>query len=157
MEIIEIFIEYPSGMSIADRASYMSEAGQVFPSERLQACLREFSVTEAPPAVSAVIDGETVRLDSRTDGSFSVGDTLPESQAAGIFARLLQPFTVPTEDQRQQFGRFCHTIAAAAFLGAVGVWHSTQQWTLESVRLEVSLVLSFVVTFVRGMHSMRGE
>ena len=35
MEIIEIRIEYPSGMSITDRASYLADAGHVYPSERL--------------------------------------------------------------------------------------------------------------------------
>jgi hypothetical protein len=155
MEIIDIFVEYPSGMTIADRASYLREADQVFPSERLQAFLREFSMTEAPPAVSAIIGAEILRLDSRTDGCFSVGETLPKNQAGRAPVRLFQPFTDPTENQRQQFGRFCHTLAAAAFLGAVGAWHLTQQWTPESITLEISLVLSFVLTFLRGLHSMK--
>jgi hypothetical protein len=42
----------------------------------------------------------------------------------------LQPFITPAKDQRQQVGRFCHTLAAAAFLEAVGVWHSTRVRTL---------------------------
>lgn len=157
MEIIDIFVEYPSGMTISDRASLLRESGAVYPSERLQAVLRDFSLSEAPPAVSAVVDGATVCLDNRSDGSFETGETLVPIVAAGIVFRLLQPFTDPTRDQRQQFGRFCHAIATAAFLGAVGIWHSTQIWTLENVRLEVSLVLGFVITFVRGMHSMKGE
>jgi hypothetical protein len=157
MEIVEIFVEYPSGMTITDRASFSRDADQVYPSERLQALLREFSITEAPPAVSAVIDAVTVQLDSRTDGSFSVGEAMRSSRPGSAFARLLLLFSQPTKDQRQQFGRFCHTIAAAAFLGAVGVWHSTQIWTVESVKLEASLILGFVITFVRGMHSFRGE
>jgi hypothetical protein len=157
MEIIEIFIEYPSGMTIRDRASYLRDVEQVYPSERLQAVLREFSISEAPPSASALIDGADVRLDSRTDGSFSVGETLQQVRPEGLIGPLLQAFIDPTKDQRQQFGRFCHTIAAAAFLGAVGVWHSTQDWTVESVKLEASLVLGFVVTFIRGMHSFRGE
>lgn len=157
MEIIDIFVEYPSGMTISDRASYLREAEEVCPSERLQAILREFSITEAPPAVSAIIDGATVQLDGGTDGGFEISETLVPMKPAGIVLRLIQPFTAPTKDQRQQFGRFCHAIATAAFLGAVGVWHSTQVWTPENVKLEASLVLGFVITFVRGMHSMKGE
>ncbi len=157
MEIVEIFVEYPSGMTITDRASYSCDAGQVYPSERLQAVLREFSITEAPPAVSAAINGVNVQLDSRIDGSFSVGETMQSRNPESALARLVRLFTEPTKEQRQQFGRFCHTIAAAAFLGAVGVWHSTEIWTAESVKLEASLILGFVITFVRGMHSFRGE
>ncbi|MPW08351.1 hypothetical protein GCT19_22215 [Paraburkholderia sp. CNPSo 3155] len=157
MEIVEIQVEYPSGMTISDRASYLREMEQVYPSERLLGILREVCVTEAPPAVSALIDGATVRLDARTDGSFGISETLRRSGAEGVVVRLLQPFTDPTKDQQQQFGRFCHTIAAAAFLGAVGVWHSTQEWTLESIKLEASIILGLMITFVRGMHSMKGE
>lgn len=157
MEIVEIFVEYPSGMTITDRASYSCDAGQVYPSERLQAVLREFSITEAPPAVSAVINGVNVQLDSRIDGSFSVGDSISVGKGDSLVDLVLQPFLNPTKDQRQQLGRFCHTLAAAAFLGAVGVWHSTQVWTLADVKLVASLVMSFVLTFVQGMISIKGE
>ncbi|MEM5440574.1 hypothetical protein, partial [Paraburkholderia diazotrophica] len=137
MEIVEIFVGYPSGMTISDRATYMRETDQVYPSQRLQTLLREFSVSEAPPAVSAVIDGATVQLDSRVDGGFSVGDAIGVvGKEDGFIGLVLQLFLNPTKDQRQQLGRFCHTLAAAALLGAVGVWHSTQVWTLADVKLE---------------------
>lgn len=157
MEIVDILVEYSSGMTISDRASYLREADQVFPSERLQAVIREFSVSEAPPAVSGTIDGATVQLDSRTDGSFSVGAPILGEREDCLIGLLLQPFLNPTKDQRQQFGRFCHTLAAAAFLGAVGVWHSTQVWTLNDAKLEASLVAGFVLTFIQGMISIKGE
>ncbi|WP_454875580.1 hypothetical protein [Paraburkholderia xenovorans] len=157
MEIVEIVVEYPSGMTISDRASYLRDAGQVYPSERLQAVIREFSISEAPPAVSVVIDGATVQLDSKIDGTFAVGNPVVGEQEDSLISLLLQPLLNPTKDQRQQFGRFCHTLAAAAFLGAVGVWHSTQVWTLSEVKLEASLVAGFVLTFIQGMISIKGE
>ncbi|MGF6768572.1 hypothetical protein P3T18_001042 [Paraburkholderia sp. GAS199] len=157
MEIIDIVVEYPSGMTISDRASYLRDAGQVYPSERLQAVIREFSISEAPPAASAVIDGVTVEMDIRTDGNFSVGGPVGGENEDSLIGLLLQPLRNPTKDQRQQLGRFCHTLAAAAFLGAVGVWHSTQVWTLADVKLEASLVASFVLTFIQGMISIKGE
>lgn len=157
MEIVDIVVEYASGMAISDRVSYLRDADQVYPSERLQAVMREFSISEAPPAVSAVIDGVTVQLDWTTDGIFSVGDVIGCRREDSLIGRVLQPFLDPTKDQRQQLGRFCHTLAAAAFLGAVGVWHSTQVWTLVDVKLEASLVASFVLTFIQGMISIKGE
>jgi hypothetical protein len=157
MEIVDIVVEYPCGMTISERASYLRDADQVYLSERLQAVIREFSISEAPPAVSAVIDGATVELDIRTDGSFSVGDVIGAGKEDSLIGLLLQPFLNPTKDQRQQVGRFCHTLAAAAFLGAVGVWHSTQVWTVADVKLEASLVASFVLTFIQGMISIKGE
>lgn len=157
MELIDLSVEYPSGMTITDSASYLREMQQVFASERLQTILVDLTVSEAPPVVTALIDGATVRLDQRTDGSFSVGETLSATTSQGIGYLFLQPFLDPTKDQRQQFGRFCHTLAAAAFLGAVGVWHSMQVWTFVEVKLEASLVLSFVITFFQGMRSTKGE
>ncbi|MFM0756096.1 hypothetical protein [Paraburkholderia strydomiana] len=157
MEIIDIHIEYPSGMSITDRATYLADAGHVYPSERLHAVLREFSISEAPPVVSAVIGGVNMQLDSRTDGSFAIGDPDCDGRNESFFSIVLQPLSTPTKDQRQQFGRFCHTLAAAAFLGAIGVWHSTQVWTFADVKLEASLVAGFVLTFVQGMISIKGE
>lgn len=157
MELIDFSVEYPSGMTITDSASYLREMQQVYPSQRLRLILVAFAATEAPPAVTALIDGAPVRLDQHTDGSFSVGPTLPPAQSEGVVGRLLQPFLDPTKEQRQQFGRFCHTLAAAAFLGAVGIWHSTQVWTFTEVKLEASLVLSFVITFFQGMRSTKGE
>jgi hypothetical protein len=73
MEIVEITVEYASGMVITDQASFSRELEQVFPSERLASLLREFSATEAPPVVNAVIDGLEAPLDHRVDGSFAVG------------------------------------------------------------------------------------
>ncbi|TGP40256.1 hypothetical protein EN871_28950 [bacterium M00.F.Ca.ET.228.01.1.1] len=157
MEIIEIRIDYPSGMSITDRASYLADAGHVYPSERLQAVLREFCISEAPPVASAVIDGANVQLDSTTDGSFKRGETKADGSKRSLMAILLQPFLTPTKDQRQQIGRFLHALAAAACLGAVGVWHSTSVWTFAEIKLEASLVGAFVLTFVQGMIAIKGE
>ncbi|CAD6556548.1 hypothetical protein LMG28727_06135 [Paraburkholderia kirstenboschensis] len=97
-----------------------------------------------------------MQLDSRIDGTFSVGDEIATGRDSAVKV-LLQPFLDPSNDQRQQFGRFCHTLAAAAFLGAVGVWHSTKAWTAADIKLEVSLVASFMLTFVQGMISIKGE
>lgn len=157
MEIIEIRIEYPSGMSITDRASYLADAGHVYPSERLQAVLREFCISEAPPVASAVIDGANVQLQSRIDGSFAIGDSMGDGSNRSFIAIAIQPFSKPTKDQRQQIGRFLHTLSAAAFLGAVGVWHSTSVWTFADIKLEVSLIGAFVLTFVQGMIAIKGE
>jgi len=157
MEIVEIRIEFPSGITFTDRASYSADAGQVYPSERLRSVLREFSASEAPPVASAVIDGATVLLDSTTDGSFARAETKGDGSKRSLMAIFLQPFLTPTKDQRQQIGRFLHTLAAAACLGAVGVWHSTSVWTLADIKLEASLIGAFVLTFVQGMIAIKGE
>jgi len=157
MEIIEVLIEYASGMTLTDRATYSDELDQVYLSERLRAVISEFGMTEAPPAVSATIGGVSVQLEARVDGSYSVVEGRVALRNSGFMWTLIQPFAEPTKDQRHQFGRFCHTLAAAAFLGAVGLWHATTEWTPAIVQQEAGLIVSFVITFIRGMVSMKGE
>jgi hypothetical protein len=157
MEIVDVFVEYPSGMSISDSASYARGFNQVCISERLAAVLREFSVTEAPPEVTATIEGVPVVLHQRTDECFSVEFSTDEQpkQRPGFLLRLIGHEW--TEDQRQQFGRYAHTLSAASIVGAVGYWHSTQVWAATTVFNIAMLVVFFVILFLAGMDSMNGE
>jgi hypothetical protein len=158
MEIVDVFVEYPSGMTITDRATYMRDLGQVCLSERLAAVLREFSATEAPPAVTARIEDTISQLEARVDGSFSVAVPAVESTKKGASQTLPVEFGKAwSKDQRQQFGRFCHALTVASLAGFVGYWHSTQNWTIGAILNEAALVVVVVLTFIVGMDSMNGE
>jgi len=157
MEIINIVVEYPSGMVITDRATFIRDLGSVAPSERLASILRELAVSEAPPSVTAIIDAVCVRLDARVDGSFAVtrAKARLDTPRAGLFRLDLGHSW--SKDQRQQFGRFAHTLSAASVAGAVGYWHSADVWTLSVVWNVAALVLISVVLFLVGIDSMNGE
>jgi hypothetical protein len=157
MEIVDIFVEYPSGMSIADRATLIQQLETVAPSERLAAILRELAASEAPPAVTAMIGGVSVRLDARVDGTFSVSRDSASSKKSRSGYRLFNLGRSWSKDQRQQFGRFAHTLSAASAAGAIGYGHSITVWTLAAVFNVSALVVLFVVLFLRGMDSMNGE
>lgn len=157
MEIIDILVEYASGMTIADRAALLPDSGEVCLSERLAVLLREFSMTEAPPRVSATIRGRTVTLDQGVDGNFIVPKGGLESAPVPVWwLRVLQALTPKAKDQWQQFGRFMHTLSAASLIGAIGFWHSTSSWTASNILSEVNLLLAFVITYYEGMVSMKG-
>jgi hypothetical protein len=157
MEIVDVFVEYPSGMSIFDSATYSRGFNQVCVSERLAAVLRELGVTEAPPEVTATIDGVPVVLQQCTDGCFSVEFATHEQPKQGPGFLLRRIGHEWSEDQRQQFGRYAHTLSAASIVGAVGYWHSTQVWTATAVFNIAMLVVFFVILFLAGMDSMNGE
>ncbi|CAE6870172.1 hypothetical protein R69746_08358 [Paraburkholderia aspalathi] len=157
MEIVDIFVEYPSGMSIADRATLIQQLETVAPSERLAAILRELAASEAPPAVTAMIGDVSVRLDARVDGTFSVSRESASSKKSRSGFRLFNLGHSWSKDQRQQFGRFAHTLSAASAAGAIGYGHSTTVWTLAAVFNVSALVVLFVVLFLIGMDSMNGE
>ncbi|MGP8438062.1 hypothetical protein ACT2FY_00010 [Paraburkholderia fungorum] len=154
MEIVEITVEYPSGMVVTDQATFSRELGQVFPSERLASLLRELGATEAPPVVSALIDGLDSPLDHRVDGSFSVSVPVANVDRKRSFIPLGQAWS---KDQRQQFGRFCHALTVASLVSFVGYWHSTSNWTWGAILNEAALAAIIVLTFTEGMDSMNGE
>ncbi|MFL9886809.1 hypothetical protein PQR66_27470 [Paraburkholderia agricolaris] len=157
MQIVEIRVEYSSGITIVDRATFIQPLDNVVPSERLASILREFATSEAPPAVTAEIDGATLRLDARVDGTFSVSrESLTLNKPVSGF-RLLNLGNSWSKDQRQQFGRFAHTLSAASAVGAIGYGHSTTVWTLAAAFNVSVLVVLFVVLFFIGMDSMNGE
>lgn len=157
MQIVEIRVEYPSGITIVDRATYIQQLDNVVPSGRLASILREFAISEAPPAVTVEIDGASLRLDARVDGTFSVSreSAQPKKPAAGF--RRFNPGHSWSKDQRQQFGRFAHTLSAASAVGAIGYGHSTTLWTLAAAFNVSVLVVLFVLLFFIGMDSMNGE
>lgn len=159
MEIVEITVEYASGMVITDQASFSRELEQVFPSGRLASLLREFSATEAPPVVNAVIDGLEAPLDHRVDGSFAVcaADAPNTEQQVDRKRTLIRLGKAWSKDQRQQFGRFCHGLTVASLAGFVGYWHSTSSWTGAAILNEAALAAIIVLTFTEGMDSMNGE
>ncbi|OLL27202.1 hypothetical protein BTH42_34125 [Burkholderia sp. SRS-W-2-2016] len=155
MEIVEISIEFPSGIVITDRATFVRDLGHVHLSERLRALLQRLGETEAPPKLTVCIDGAAVNADQRLDGSYFVdvealhGDIQNRGLARCLFGW--------TKDQRQQFGRFCHSLTVVSVVGAVGIFHSATTWTTSERLNEAVLVLIVVVTFLQGMNSMNGE
>ncbi|WP_176060283.1 hypothetical protein [Paraburkholderia sp. BCC1876] len=158
MEIIDIVVEYPSGLTITDRATLISELRQACISERLATVLREFAVTEAPPKITTSIAGLTVVLDQTVGGYLTVPETSPQpSQHSSWLLRRLRAFVPESKDQRQQFGRLMHTLSAGSLIGAIGFWHSTSDWTPGNILSEVNLFLAFVITYYEGMVSMKGE
>jgi hypothetical protein len=158
MEILDIRVEYASGMTITDRANLIPELAEVCASERLTSLIREFAVTEAPPRISATIRGRSVELEQGVGGNFMVPKGALESlPQPAWWLRILQAFVPQTRDQRQQFGRLMHTLSAASLIGAIGFWHSTSTWTTGNILSEANLVLAFVITYYEGMVSMKGE
>lgn len=157
MEIITIRIEFPGGLAITDGATWDADSGVVHVSERLKQLCRELDVTEAPPVVSTTCRGRTIEAVAIPGGDFRTRSAQHASQPkVRLFGTLVDLFRRPSKDQRQQFGRFLHTLSAASVIGAVGFWHSTTVWTLQGALAEANLCLGAVVPFYIGMLSMDG-
>jgi hypothetical protein len=158
MEIIKIEVEFPGGLSISDSATWREKDGQVYVSDRLKQVLRELDVTEAPPVVKATCHGQTVSLELTSTGDFRLrSGQIVLQPPKGVMAQFRQIAMQPSKDQRQQFGRFTHTLCAGSTIGAVGFWHSTTNWVLANDFALGSLCITAVVLFYIGMTSMDGE
>ncbi|MGF6988420.1 hypothetical protein QFZ99_007984 [Paraburkholderia atlantica] len=158
MQIVDIVVEYPSGLCITDRGTFIADLDQVCISERLAFVLQHLSQSESPPKISARGPDYSLQLEAKVDGTFHVASTLADRpDKIGLLAALVEMVKSPTRDQRQQFGRFMHTLSAAAVIGAIGFWHSTSNWSVSNILSEVNLVLAVVITFNIGMVSMNGE
>ena len=151
METVDIFVEYPSGFTVSDRATYIRGIEEICVSERFELVMRKLAESEAPPTVTARIDGELVPLVQRVDGRFIAEPVAKAPDSCAAAGRLGK---AGTKDQRQQFGRYVHTLSAASIAGAVGYWHSTQAWTIPAVFNLAALVGVGVVLFFVGMASM---
>ncbi|GAB6852647.1 hypothetical protein [Paraburkholderia kururiensis] len=155
MKIISVVVEFASGMDITDGASFDPDSMTVYLSERLRRLLLESDTTEAPPRITAQVDDAHLPVTS-LDGQFIVRASAAEPAPRSLlsFRRFGHAWS---KEQRQQFGRFSHTLSAASIVGAVGYWHSTGTWTISAVLNEAVLVFLFVILFLRGMDSMNGE
>jgi hypothetical protein len=158
MEIVDIVVEYPSGLSIKDRATFIADLDQVCISERLAFVIQHLAQSESPPKASARGPHCSLQLEARVDGTFHVASKWADRpDKIGLWAELVEMVKWPTRDQRQQFGGFMHTLSAAALIGAISFWHTTSSWSVFNILSEVNLVLAFVLTLVVGMVSMNGE
>ena len=54
MEVIDIFVEYASGITITDRATFVPDLGEVCVSNRLVALVREFALTKGSVPLTAL-------------------------------------------------------------------------------------------------------
>ncbi|AOJ10059.1 hypothetical protein [Burkholderia mayonis] len=157
MQFVDICIEFPSGILIADCGTYDAELSMVYVSSRVRALLAAMQESESPPEITASWDGYEAELIHSAGDRFAVVSVVPpdSSLQSRLGARLVRASW--SRDQRQQFGRYLHTLSAAALAGAVGLWHSTSSWELAEVFNVAILVLFSMVSFLAGMDSMNGD
>lgn len=85
--------------------------------------------------------------------------TVDRSKAAkrGWMDEARMAVVAPTKDQRLQYGRFAHTLSAAAIVGLGGYLTSRPGWTLTAMANGASLFGIAVVLFAVGAVLSKGE
>ena len=154
MKLAKVKIEYSSGTTIVDRATLDPATGQVHLAPRLLGLLSKMDESECSPAFSLEYRGHVLPVTPVVNGGYVV--SLPTDPPPGI-RQILHAIATPAKDQRQQNGRYLHTLSAASIGGTVGYVHSASSWDLSTV-VGASILASLgVVLWYAGYHAMKGE
>jgi hypothetical protein len=70
---------------------------------------------------------------------------------------LNDAFKTPTTKQKEAYGRFCHTLSAAAIVGLVTVVHMDSELTPFIAKRAFALVVCSVILFAIGAALSKGE
>jgi hypothetical protein len=71
--------------------------------------------------------------------------------------KLLRAFAAPTLRQKEAYGRFAHTLAAAAVIGAITILFAEGAVIHAYLWRLAGLAISAVICFVGGVLAMEGE
>jgi hypothetical protein len=110
--------------------------------------------TEVFPVFSVEYNGHVLPVVVSETGGYLVH--IPAESGSAV-RRLLHSIAFPSKDQRQQNGRFLHTLAAASIGGAVGYAHSAASWDLQTIVGTASLAGLGVLLWYAGFEAMKGD
>ncbi len=153
MKLAKVKVEYTGGTTITERVTLDPATGQVTLPPRLHALLKAMDETECSPAFGLEYGGHILSVVA-SDGTYKV--SIPEEATPG-FRQVLNAILYPSKDQRQQNGRYMHTLSAASIGGAVGYVHAAPMLDLQTVVGAAGLGALGVLLWYGGLLAMKGE
>src|ERR1700688_2190694 len=129
MKLATVKVEYTCGLTLTDRVTLNVSTGELHLPPRLTEVMAAVGKSECSPAFSLEYLGYVLPVEVGPNGSF---DVLLPSTSPSSFKRVIHSIVYPTQDQRQQNGRFLQTLSAASLVGAVGYVHAAAQWDLQT-------------------------
>lgn len=153
--LIKVTFTSTSGEEVNGHAQYDPAAGMVTLPARLLELVNRATGAGEGYAIVAHEDGYRIPLLHVENGSYRVDRARRQHEA--LLLQAWKAVIAPTKDQRQQSGRFAHTLSAAAVIGAAGYVGSGRVWTLSAVTDVLSLVGIGVVLFFVGAVLSKGD
>jgi hypothetical protein len=154
MKLAKVKVEYTGGTTITERVTLDPATGQVHLPRRLRALMEKMDETECSPAFGLEYMGFVLPVSVLADGTYNV--SIPIQPQAGI-RQVLNAIAYPAKDQRQQNGRYLHTLSAASIGGAVGYVHAASAVDVQTVVSAASLAGLGVLLWYVGFRAMKGE
>jgi hypothetical protein len=143
-KIVQISLEYRSGLVVSDGAVFDPDTGLLWFSETLTESIVDRLAEEGLPFITASIDQNRVVVEIHRSGIELVGRSPSTVRAHSI-------------ELRRQVGRTLHTLGVACLLGFVGVAHTVAHYNRQTVLSLIELGTLAVVFFVMGSLPFRGD
>lgn len=153
--LIKVTFTSTSGEETTGKAQYDHASGLVILPGSFQALVEQARAAGIGCALVAHENGYELPLVHqagaayRMDRSRHAGRSLP--------LQAWKAVAEPTKEQRQQSGRFAHTLSAAAVIGAAGYLSTNHTWSVRAVTDVIGLVGIGVVLFFAGAILSKGE
>lgn len=153
--LIKVTFTSTAGEEINGQAQFEPMSGLVTLPSRLLELVQRAKAAGDGHALVAHEDGYRYPLQPVENGVYRLDRSRRHRQ--GLLEQAWKAVTAPTKEQRQQSGRFAHTLSAAALIGASGYVGSSDVWTLGALTDVLSLVGVGVVLFLVGAVLSKGD
>ncbi len=155
MTLIKVTFTSTSGEETTGKAQHDHASGLVTLPGSFQALVEQARAAGIGCALVAHEDGYQFPL-THQDGAAYRMDRSRRTRR-GLLVQAWRAASEPTKEQRQQSGRFAHTLSAAAVIGAAGYLGINLTWSVRAVTDVISLVGIGVVLFFAGAILSKGD
>ena len=154
-KLIKVILRSTSGDETSGRAAILADSDVVVLPSRLVQQIESSKAAGEAYVLAASEDGYEIPLVHVEAATFRLNRQGRARKS--LWSVVRSALLAPTRDQRQQYGRFAHTLSAAALIGAASYFSGSRTWTLGAVFDVATLIAVTVVLFVVGAVLSKGD
>ena len=152
--LIKVTFTSTSGEETTGFASLHKDDGVELPKRMMMRVLAAVDAGEGY-AIVEQFKGSAVPLVCVTDASYRLD--MEHATSERWSTRIADAFRDPSKDQLQAYGRYCHTLSAAAVLGFFGYAAGRPGWSITTMLNCVSLIVVAGVLLAIGAAFLKGD
>ena len=154
-KLAKVILKTTSGDELTCSVHHDVETGKLDLPDRLADLIDDVQVSGERYVLQFLDGGFQYPIVWTADGGYQVDRDLGVRR--GFWEEAKAAVLGPTKEQRMQYGRFVHTLAASAVIGMVGYLAGKPGWSWASVLNVASLFITGVVLFAVGAVLSKGE
>lgn len=153
--LIKVTFISTAGEEVTGQAQFDPGPGLVTLPLRLVELVQRAEAAGVGYALAAHEDGYRCRLIGVRENVYRIDRSQRHRET--MLAQVLKALAAPTKDQRQQYGRFAHTLSAAAIIAAAGYLGTNRTWDVSAAIEVLALISTGVVLFLTGAVLSKGD